>query len=214
MSRHFVTDDPDTFGRKESDIESTFTSPPHALFRRRHIDHRNHITHLHSDAKRNNKQHNDIVKHNDTISTSDTKRKDRRRPTLSRDWAFVSLFFWSFFLKPNIFFSFSKHKRRIAWLLLLFHRLASDYTVQICVGASKREVAPAAVCSDKKKKKIEPVGEGIMICKNRLRIFFLLFFLKEKQNKTKNNNNKFLYEKRKRKENRQNNGPRHPSVSI
>ena len=46
VSRHFVADDPDALGREESDIEAAFASPPHRLFRRRHVDHRDHITHL------------------------------------------------------------------------------------------------------------------------------------------------------------------------
>ena len=46
VSRHFVADDADTLGREETDVESPFSSPPHTLFRRRHVDDGDHITHL------------------------------------------------------------------------------------------------------------------------------------------------------------------------
>ena len=93
MSGHFVTDDTDTLGWKESDIESAFTSPPHALFRRRHIDHRNHITHL--------LESDEITEWHTPFCSGVKRRKDRRRPTLSRDWTFG--------LYKNLFQIFSTH---------------------------------------------------------------------------------------------------------
>ena len=46
MSRHFVTDDANTLGRKKSHIEAAFSPPPNTFFGWRHVDHRYHITHL------------------------------------------------------------------------------------------------------------------------------------------------------------------------
>lgn len=65
MSRHFVTDDPHALGREESDIEASFTSPPHTLFRRRHVDHRDHIT--------------DLVKSNTSATDSIEKKNEHQK---------------------------------------------------------------------------------------------------------------------------------------
>ena len=120
MSRHFVTDDTDTLGWKESDIESAFTSPPHALFRRRHIDHRNHITHLlESDEITEWRTPFFVQELKDGKTVADQLFHEIERLGCTR-------------ICLNLFYAHTHTRRRIAWLLLLFQRLASsDYTVQI-----------------------------------------------------------------------------------
>lgn len=46
VSGHLVADDAHALGREEADVESALAAPPHALLRRRHVDHRDHVAHL------------------------------------------------------------------------------------------------------------------------------------------------------------------------